>query len=114
MVAQQMLGKLIANSDRGKAGLIDRYGPHRQRPIREHVADYRQDMMNREITALQVQMVHSRLLRIIELAELQTIGDISPAKVQAVVAHLRSKQRSVQTCNFYIQAMEAILPLACA
>ena len=108
-VAQQMLAQLIANVERGKAGLADPFTEHCKRPIREHLEDYRQDMRNREVTASQVQLVHSRILRVIELAGLKTLADVSPARVQAAIAHLRQQEdRSIQTCNFYLQAIKQL------
>jgi integrase len=106
-VAQQMLAKLIANAERGRAGLVDAFAEHRNRPIREHVEDYRTDLRNREVSAAQVQMVCSRILRVVELSDLKSIADVSPAKVQAAIAHLRQQEnRSIQTCNFYLQGMK--------
>lgn len=59
--------------------------------------------------ASQVQLVHSRVLRVIELAGLKTLADISPARVQAAIAHLRQQEdRSIQTCNFYLQAIKQL------
>lgn len=105
--AQHMLAQLLANSERSKVGLVNPFTEHRVRPIREHVEDFRQDMKNREITLAQVQMVCTRILRAIEFVGLKTIADVSPGKVQAVVAHLRQQEnRSIQTCNFYLQAMQ--------
>ena len=104
-VAQQMLAQLIANVERGKAGLADPFTEHRRRPIREHVEDYRTDLRNRAVSPAQVQLVCSRILRVIDLAGLETVADVSPAKVQAAIAHLRQQDnRSIQTANFYLQA----------
>jgi integrase len=106
-VAQQLLARIIADLERGKHGLVDPYAEHRKRPLTEHVEDYRQDMANREISPAQVKQVCSRILRVLDLAGLKLAADITPAKVQAAIAHLRRvENRSAQTCNFYLQSIK--------
>ena len=105
--AQQLLARIISDLERGRHGLVDPYAEHRKRLLTEHVEDYREDMRNREVSPAQVKQVCSRILRVLDLAGLKVTADITPAKVQAAIAHLRrAENRSAQTCNFYLQSVK--------
>jgi len=104
--AQAMLNELVKNVERRVAGLVDRFDEHRKRPIGEHLADFEQHLKSKGITGDQVKLVSSRSRRIINGCNAAFIGDISASRVQALLADLREKGKSVQTSNHYLRAIK--------
>lgn len=105
-VAQQLLARLVADLEKGRHGLADRYAPHRSRPLAEHAEDHRQDVANRGVTPQHVRLVHTRLCRILALSGMRTTADITPARIQAALAKLKHEGAGITTCNMHLQAVK--------
>ncbi len=104
--AQAMLNELVKKVERRIAGLVDRFDEHRKRPIGDHLADFERHLKSKGIGAEQVKLVASRSRRILEGCNAAFIGDISASRVQAFLADLREKGKSVQTSNHYLRAIK--------
>ena len=52
--AQAMLNELVRHVEREKAGLVDPAEEQRKRPLREHLADFKRCLQNRDVTPQQV------------------------------------------------------------
>src|SRR5579875_433317 len=104
--AQAMLNELVKKVERRIAGLVDRFDEHRKRPIGDHLADFERHLKSKGIGAEQVQLVASRSRRILEGCNAAFIGDISASRVQAFLADLREKGKSVQASNHYLRAIK--------
>src|SRR3954452_238531 len=61
LAAEQMLRSLLVQADLEKAGIVDPFGPHRKRPLAEHLADYRRELQARDNAPSYVKLVLSRL-----------------------------------------------------
>ncbi len=104
--AQAMLNELVKKVERRAAGIVDRFDEHRKRPIGEHLADFERHLKSKDISPEQVKLVVSRSRRIIDGCNAPFIGDISASRVQAFLADLREKGKSVQTSNHYLRAIK--------
>jgi integrase len=104
--AQAMLNDLVKKVERRIAGLVDRFDEHRKRPIGDHLADFERHLKSKGISAEQIKLVASRSRRIVEGCNAAFIGDISASRVQAYLADLREKGKSVQTSNHYLRAIK--------
>ncbi len=105
-VAAQMLAKLVRDAERGKAGLTDPVVDAGRGPPTEHLADYEQDMRDRQVSAPQCKLVAARIRRLTELCGFKRLGDITPAKITAALAALAAEGLSVQTRNFHLQSIK--------
>src|SRR5215831_19521803 len=104
--AQAMLNELVKKVERRIAGLVDRFDEHRKRPLGEHLADFDRYLQSKGISAEQIKLVASRSRRIIDACNAAFIGDISASRVQAFLADLRERGKSVQTSNHYLRAIK--------
>lgn len=84
-------------------GLLDpsteRRQEHSRRPIGEHLEEFRQDMLARNVTLAQARLVHYRAERLFSLASIERLTDISPSAVMRAVARIQAEGRSAKTCN---------------
>jgi len=104
--AQAMLNELVKKAERRAAGIVDRFDEHRKRPIADHLADFERHLKAKEISQEQVKLVVSRSRWIIEGCNATFVGDVSASRVQAFLADLREKGKSVQTSNHYLRAIK--------
>lgn len=101
-----MLNELVKKVERRIAGLVDRFDEHRKRPIGDHLNDFERHLKSKDVSDEQVKLVASRSQRIVEGCCAAFIGDISASRVQAHLADLREKGKSVQTSNHYLRAIK--------
>jgi len=106
--SQQLAARLEKEAELGNSGIVDRYKEHRNRPLVEHLEDFRQSLLAKGDTIKQVKQVTSRVKRIMEACKFITWQDIQASKVQKCLPDLRYKGEplSVQTQNFYLKAMK--------
>jgi integrase len=104
--AQAMLNELVKKAERQAAGLVDRFDEHRKRPVGDHLTDFERHLKSKGVSSEQVKLVASRSRRIIEGCNAPFVGDISASRVQAFLADLREKGKSVQTSNHYLRAIK--------
>ncbi len=95
--------KLEADVMLRKRGVIDtkldRYAVEGRRPIGEHLDEWIQDLESRDITAKQVQLTSGRAKRLLELAGIERLNEITPSAIQNALAKLREKGRAAKTLN---------------
>jgi len=85
----------------------DPFREHRNRPLLEHVDDYRVFLLAKGDTPKQVRQVVNRVKRIIRACKFTVIGDVSSSRVQTCLAELKHGKEplSAQTRNHYLQAV---------
>ena len=100
--------KDMARKDEEKARLVkhgvidaklDRYAAENRRPISEHLEDWIQDLQSRDVTDKQVKLASGRTKRLIELAGIKRLNEVTPFAVQNSLAKLRDKGRAAKTLN---------------
>jgi integrase len=104
--AQSMLNELVRKTERRAAGLIDRFDEHRQRPVAEHIRDFRKHLQARQVGESQVKLVVYRAERILESCRVRQVSDLSASRVQKYLAELRAGGLSIQTSNHYLRAIK--------
>ena len=106
--SEQGAAQLQKEIELAKAGVIDRYKEHRNKPLTEHLADFRQALLAKGNTPEYVETVLARATRIVEGCKFRFWGDIQPSKVERYVSDLRNSGEgiSAQTFNFYLQAIK--------
>ena len=86
-------------------GLIDKYAEHRKRPLAEHLRDYKRHLEDKT-SPQHVATVIPRVRKILDGCRFTYWTDVAASKVQAFIGDLQRDGLSVQTCNFYLQAMK--------
>ncbi len=111
--SQQLAARLEKEAELGNAGVVDRYKEHRNRPLVEHLEDFRESLLAKGDTIKQVKQVTSRVRRIIEVCRFIMWPDVQASKVQRCLSDLRYKGEpiSAQTSNFYLQALKQFIIL---
>ncbi len=91
-----------------KIGLLDRSRAAAGKALAEHLQDFRQSMLAKGTTDRQARLVTGRAAKIIGALAFHVWSDIRADRVERYLADRRSsdKRFSVQTSNFYLQAMK--------
>jgi integrase/recombinase XerC len=90
VAAQQLLAKLVDKAERARAGLSDPYlEERRERPLTEHLADYRTGLEARDSAPRYVALVVSRLEALFAGCGSATLADFDAARVSAWLTALR-------------------------
>lgn len=109
LAAQAMLQERVRQVEREKAGLIEPGERERQRPVAEHLTEFRRGKEHRGISPKQVSEVLRLLERIARDCQWRTVRDIAAGRLLEFVGGLRIAQAdklglSLQTCNHYLRA----------
>ncbi|QDT50486.1 Tyrosine recombinase XerC [Symmachiella dynata] len=98
-------------------GIDDRFTRHRKRPLVEHVNDYYAFQISKRITPKQANQVRMRLTRILDMARIRFISDLTESSITEAVSSLRilpqTKKKSTKklplasprTRNGYLRAV---------
>jgi hypothetical protein len=93
-----------------RAGLVnpkdDQYQKHEDRPLSEHLEDFRKMLVNKGGTARHAAVTKYRASRVLEMAGAVRISDIVLSKVQAAVANLNAQGLGLETCNHHVRAVK--------
>ncbi|MCH9034510.1 MAG: hypothetical protein IID42_08400 [Planctomycetes bacterium] len=103
---EQLPSELERRAAREQSGLVDKYVEHRKRPLSEHVTDWHQSLLDKGTTGKHADLVRGRALRVVEGCGFVFWPELSASRVQAFVAERRNGGLSVQTGNFYLQAIK--------
>ena len=85
---------------------MDRFAEHRSRPLTEHVDEWRDAQLAKNVTEKHANQLKSRVSRVFDGSNFKHWGDIAASRVRTFVGELRSSGLSLQTCNFYLQAVK--------
>ncbi len=84
----------------------ERYGKESRRPLPEHLADFRQYLRDKQNTAKHVELICSRVAKLVDDCKAQDIGDLTDAAVMAAIGAMKAGGASLQTCNHYIRGIK--------
>jgi integrase len=116
-VTEQLAAAAEAEVAKIRAGLIDpkedAFRRHAARPVAEHLADWRASLVVKGNVARYVQIAHSHVARLVELAKAERIGDLSPSTVQAALKALKDSGLAAQTCNHALSAVKGFTRWLC-
>jgi integrase/recombinase XerD len=105
--ARQMLAELERRVEFEKAGLTSPLEEPANRPLAEHIADYRATLMARGRTEDHCHQVVKRIERVMNDCGFQLIGQISASRVEKWLADQKqSGELSEQTVRHYCQSLK--------
>jgi len=102
----QKAAELDRRAQRGESGMTDRYEEHRKRPLSEHVADWRQSLADKGVTAGYVALSVKRVKTICNACRFERWPDIDANKVSRYLAARRADGLSIKTSNHYLQKIK--------
>jgi integrase len=105
---QQLASELERQAAREQSGLVDRYAAPRKRPLSEHIADYEASLRGRGLSERHVATLIPRIRKVLAGCRFNYWPDMSASKVQAYIAELRRGGLSIQSTNFYLQAVKQL------
>jgi integrase/recombinase XerC len=74
---------------------------HEQKSIRDHLEDWRKDLIARGVAEPQPRIVNGRVARIIEVAKIERASDITPSQIQSALQAIRDSGVGSQTLHHY-------------
>ena len=107
--SQQRAAQIEKEVELAKAGVVDRYKQHRQRPLSEHLQEFKESLTNKGTTQKQARLAHNRAKAVIDNCKFVYVSDISGSKVQKYLAERRRNGLSIRSSNFYLQAIKQLL-----
>jgi len=102
--AQAMLNELVRNVEREKAGLLDPTTEQRQRPLKDHLAEFKRYLENRGVTPKQLKESTRQVEKMIAGCKWKLIGQITADSALHFLGGLRRQGRSAQTYNHYLKS----------
>jgi site-specific recombinase XerC len=110
-VTQRIARDLENRAALRREGLIDprsdAYATHEARPVVDHLADFGKALEAAGRTPRHTQMTTRRAEKMVDLAGVRRISELSLSKAQAAVAILRGEGLGAETRNHYIRAVKA-------
>jgi site-specific recombinase XerD len=93
-----------------RTGLVDpkdaRYRESEGKPLADHLSDLHADLLARGNTVKHADLTRSRIAKIIGMANLERIPDLSAARVQGGLGKLQADGLGIESINHYVRAMK--------
>lgn len=102
---EQKAAELERASARGEVGMADTRAPHRRKPLKDHVADYRTTLETKNDDPKHFRQTERAILRILESAGAVMLGDLAKDRLEVALAKLRVEGKSPRTYNYYLTAV---------
>jgi integrase len=91
--SQKLLNKLLTDATLRAHGVGDPYAEHRKRPLAEHLADFRRELLARDNEPRYVADVIGRITSLLDGCGFRFMNDVSASRVTDWLADLRRKGR---------------------
>jgi integrase len=104
--SKRMLNKLLSDAALESVGLVDPFRDQKKKPLADHLNDWQNDLTAKGATEKHASLTAERARRIVADCKFRWTTDLNASRVQRAVADLRNGRLSVQTCNFYLQAIK--------
>ncbi len=78
---------------------------HAARPLREHVAAFERDQLARDTTPKHARSVLARLRRVLVLAKVARLSDVTESSIRAAADAMRRNGRALLTCRHHVRAV---------
>jgi integrase len=95
VAAGQMLADLVKKAELGKAGIVDPFEEHRQRPLASHLGDWQDSLLAGGASAKHVRQTVACADRVIRGCGFTFMADLSASRVQSYLAELRERPRAL-------------------
>lgn len=104
--SQQLLAEIIRKVELADAGIYDRYESDRKMPLEEHLAEFKENLLNQGCTEKHSKQTYNRAKSVIDGCKFAFINNIKPSYVEQFIADKKRQGLSIQTCNFYLKAIK--------
>lgn len=104
--SEQLLAKIENRIARELRGDIDAFEQHRNRPLLDHLEDFRVSLLAKGDSEKHVKMVVFRIKKILEHCGFKRIPEIEASRVQTCLAELRRGGLSMQGSNHHLHAVK--------
>jgi integrase len=94
--SEKRLQELITEAERRAAGITDRFAEHRQRPIREHIAEYLERCRHVQESEVHVGNKRTQLERLVASIGAHRLTDLEPIRVEQ---HLQALAKGGRTAR---------------
>ena len=107
-----MLAELVLLTELGKVGLVDPFGEHRKRPVKDHVAVFRQHLESKGNTSEHVSLTVFRVQAAFSGCGFKLLGDLDADKVSHWLKARRDQQDNgkpfgIATSNHHLVAVKS-------
>ena len=109
IATQQLAAKLEKEAELAREGIVDRYKEHRKKPLVQHLADFRQSLLDKGDTEDYARLTHNRVKAILTACNFVFISDIQPSRVQRYLAERKRDGLGIKSCNHYLTAAKNFL-----
>jgi len=109
---EQLAAELERDAERVRSGYKPKEHQQLNRPLQEHLKEYKKYLLDKGTSEKQAQQVYNRALRIVKGCGFVLWSDIRASKMQSYLADLRADKEekrgiSAQTSNGYLQAIKS-------
>jgi integrase/recombinase XerD len=102
----QMAAKLEKEAELAEVGIVDRFKEHRKRPLKEHLADFKANILSKGNTVQHAKLTSNRISAIVADCKFNFMSDISASKVIKCLADRRKNGLSIKSSNDYLQSIK--------
>jgi len=102
--SQQQAAQLQKEIELARAGVVDRYKEHRQKPLAEHLKNFKQYLLDKGDTKDYANLTHNRVKAMLTECRFTFIADVQPSRLQRYIAERKQKGLSIKSCNYYLTA----------
>lgn len=99
-----LASKLEREAELQKAGWSDRFSEHRKLPLKEHLIDWRDDLLARGTTPKHADLVFNRAQKVFDACPAVFLPDVAMTDVQRFIGRLRDDGFKSRTRNHYLGA----------
>jgi len=108
--AERILSKRVADAALRRDGVIDPradgYAAAERRPLSEHVADWRAQLVAKNVTEKQIATVIRRVETLLANVKAERVSDLAASAIQAAIGDVHKGGKSLQTCQHYLRAIK--------
>lgn len=106
--AEIKLGELKRRAELKQAGAVDQFEEQHQRPLTDHLEDFRRELYARARSEKYVRITCTRVKEVIEGCRFQWIADLSASKVMEWLADQRREEAfGGKTSNYYLRDVKS-------
>jgi len=102
----QLAAQLEREAELGRAGMIDKYVEHRKRPLKDHLEDFKQALMDKGNTSKHALMTYRQAKTVVEGCRWAFVTDVSASSVENFLANKRRAGLGKNTSNHYLQSVK--------
>ena len=106
VASQQKAAQLQTEMELAEAGVVDRFKEQRLKPLAEHLADFRQSLLDKAVTEKHAMLTYNRVESVLQGCKAVFVSDIEASRVQGYIAERRRAGLSIKSGNYYLVAIK--------